>query len=81
MAKTTLASWFHGLNKLIQAILLIIPGVNWFVEVIVRWSAWLKARNTIGLIIAILVTLPSGLLVGWVDAIWVLLFNKLVGEK
>ena len=81
MAKTTLANWFHGLNKIIQVILLLIPFVNYIVEVVVRWSAWLKAKNPLGLIIAIIVTLPSGLIVGWLDAIWVLLFNRLIGEK
>ena len=71
--------WFHKQSKLIQVLLLIIPVVNWFVEIIVRWSAVLKRANILNVVVAIIVTF-GGLLVGWLDAIWVLLFNKLLCE-
>ncbi len=72
-------AWFHKQNKLIQVILLIIPVVNWFVEILVRWSAVLKKGGLISIVLAIIVTF-GGLFIGWVDAIWTLLFNKLLGE-
>ncbi len=72
--------WFHSLNKLIQVILLLIPGVNWIVEIIVRWSAVLRKGGLISIIVAIIVTIPSGIIIGWLDAIWTLLFNKLLFE-
>ncbi|MGN0806669.1 MAG: hypothetical protein ACI4MC_06475 [Candidatus Coproplasma sp.] len=72
--------WFHKQNRLIQVILLLIPVVNWFVEVLVRWSAFLKKSGLIRLIVCIIVTIPSGIIIGWLDAIWTLLFNKLLFE-
>ena len=71
--------WFHSLNKLIQVILLLIPGVNWIVELVIRWSAVLRKGGLISIIVAIVVTF-GGLIIGWVDAIWTLLFNKLLFE-
>ncbi len=72
--------WFHKQSKLVQAILLLIPVVNWFVEVFVRWSAFLKKGGAVRLIVCIIVTLPTGVVLGWLDAIWTLLFNKLLLE-
>ena len=72
--------WFHSQSRLIQAILLLIPVVNWIVEILVRWSAVLKKGGVVRIVVAIIVTLPSGVIVGWLDAIWTLLFNKLVLE-
>ena len=31
-------TWFNKLPRLVQIILLLIPGVNWAVEIVVRWS-------------------------------------------
>ncbi len=69
--------WFKKQDKIIQVLLLLIPVVNWFTEVIVRWSTWLKKGGLIRLIICIVVTIPTGIIIGWLDAIWVILFNKL----
>lgn len=71
---------FHKLNKLIQVILLLIPFVNYITEIVVRWSAFLKKGGLLRLIICIIVTIPTGIIVGWLDCIWVLLFNKLCAE-
>ncbi len=69
-------TWFNKLNRLVQIILLLIPGVNWVVEVIVRWSTWLQRGGIIRLVVSIL-TIPFGIIFGWLDLIWVLLFKKL----
>lgn len=74
-----MSTWFHKQSKLIQVLLLIIPVVNWFTEIIVRWSAVLKKANILNIIVAIIVTF-GGLFIGWLDAIWTLLFNKLICE-
>lgn len=73
-------AWFHKQSKLIQVILLFIPVVNYIVEILVRWSAVLKKGGLIRIVVAILVTIPTGLIIGWVDAVWTLLFNKLLLE-
>ena len=69
--------WFNKLNRFVQLLLLLIPGVNWVVEIIVRWSTFFKRGGILRLIVCILVTIPSGIVFGWIDLIWVLLFKKL----
>ena len=56
-------TWFNKQSRLIQLLLLIIPGVNWVTEIVVRWSTWLKKKGLLRLLICIFV--------------WVLLFKKL----
>ena len=69
--------WFNKQSRLVQLLLLLIPGVNWVTEIVVRWSTFLKKGGLIRLIICILVTIPSGIVFGWIDLVWVLLFKKL----
>ena len=59
-------TWFNRQSRLVQIILLLIPVVNWVVEIIVRWR----------LVICIVVTF-LGLFVGWIDCIWVLVTKHL----
>lgn len=73
-------AWFHKQNKLIQVLLLLIPFVNYIVEILVRWSAFFKKGGVLRLIVCIIVTIPTGIIIGWLDAIWTLLFNKLLAE-
>ncbi len=69
-------TWFNKQSRLIQLLLLLIPGVNWLTEVLVRWSTWMKKGGLLRLIICI-ITIPAGVVFGWIDFIWVLLFKKL----
>ena len=72
-----MAKKFQQLPRLVQFILLLIPGVNWVVEIIVRVSAVIEKcdlRNIIGLILGVCV----GFVFGWVDLVWVLLFKHLI---
>ena len=70
-------TWFNKQSRLVQIILLLIPVVNWVVEIIVRWSTWFKRGGVVRLIICIVVTF-LGIIVGWVDATWCLLFKRLL---
>lgn len=70
-------TWFNKQSRLVQIILLLIPGVNWITEILVRWSTYLKKGGTVRLIISIIVTI-FGLVFGWIDLVWLLLFNKLL---
>ena len=70
------ATWFNRQSRLVQIILLLIPLVNWVVEVIVRWSTFLQKGGTVRLVICIVVTF-LGLFVGWIDCIWVLVTKHL----
>lgn len=69
--------WFNSQSRLVQIILLLIPGINWITEIVVRVSAVLETKsekNLLGLILAIL---PTGNILGWVDLVWVLVYNHL----
>ena len=72
-----MATWFNKQSRLIQIILLLIPVVNWVVEILVRWTAFLKTKSLLTLIVAVLVTF-FGLAFGWIDLIWCLLFKHLI---
>ena len=73
-------TWFHNRSKIVQVILLLLPVVNWFTELLVRWSKYLKNGGALRLLICIFVTIPSGVIIGWLDALWTVLFNKLLCE-
>ena len=69
-------NWFKKQSPLVQILLLIIPVVNWIVEIYVRWSTWLKKGGTARLVICLVVTI-FGIFIGWLDAIWCFLFKRL----
>ena len=69
--------WFKKQSRLVQFLLLIIPFVNWVTELVVRWDTWLKKGGLLRLIICLIVTFGGGLILGYIDLIWVLLFKKL----
>ena len=71
---------FNSLPRLVQILLLLIPGVNWVVEVVVRWSAACTHKDFGHILFALVVTF-IGLVFGWVDVIWCLLFKHLVYAK
>ncbi len=71
-----LNSEFKKLPRLVQILLLLIPGIGWITEIVVRLSAFLNGKATnqiIALILAIFIPIFS-----WIDLIWVILFNKLI---
>lgn len=68
--------WFEKQSRLVQIILLLIPGVNWVIEVLVRWSHALRKKSLLKYIIAIVVTF-AGIVVGWLDVIWCLVFKHM----
>lgn len=69
--------WFEKQSRLVQILLLLIPFVNWIVEVGVRWSHALRKGSLIKYLIAIIVTF-GGLFIGWLDMLWCLLFKHLI---
>ena len=72
--------WFNKQSKLVQILLLLIPGVNWITEVVVRWSVALKKKDLIHVLLALVVTV-GGFAFGWLDLVWVLLFGHLILAK
>lgn len=75
--RRSMEKWFERQSRIVQIILLFIPFVNWVIEVLVRWDHALKRGSLLKYLIAIIVTF-TGLFVGWLDAIWCLLFKHLI---
>ena len=73
--------WFNRQSRLLQLLLLLIPFINWITEILVRWSAFFHKPGVIRLLLAIIVLLPTGIVWGWVDLIWVILFKHLIFAK
>ena len=71
-------SSFKSLPRLVQIILLLIPGVNWFTEVLVRGSAALHGKAYLQIIVLIFAILPTGIMLGWIDLFSCLLQKKLI---
>lgn len=69
--------WFNSQSRLVQIIVLLIPFVNWIVELCVRWGKFLDNKSLFSLIVAVVFTV-GGLFLGYLDLIWVLLFKHLV---
>lgn len=70
---------FKKLPRLIQILLLLIPGVNWITEILVRGSAALNGKALGQIVFLILAIIPvTGVILGWADLIWCLLFKRLI---
>ena len=68
--------WFNSQSRLVQILLLLIPVVNWVTEIIVRVTGVIQKPtlgNILGLIFGIIIPV-----FGWLDLVWVLLFNHLL---
>ncbi len=70
-------TWFNKQSRLVQVILLLIPVVNWITEIVVRWSTFIKKPGVIRLIVCLVVTF-AGIIIGWLDVIWVLITKHLL---
>ena len=69
-------TWFNKLPRLVQIFLFFLSGVKWVVEIIFRWGTFIKKPGGLRLVICLIVTV-FGIVVGWLDMIWCLLFKKL----
>ena len=72
--------FLNSLPRIVQFILLLIPGVNWVVELIVRITAVVEkpkgTHNILGLVLSIIPF--TGTILGYVDLVWVLLYKHLL---
>lgn len=68
--------WFNSLPRLVQLVLLLIPGVNWVVEVIVRVTALIEKPN-LNHLLGFIFGLCIPCIAGWIDFVWCLLFKHL----
>lgn len=73
----TFDKWFESQDKLIKILLLVIPFVNWVVEILVRVSAVLRKNTTLNLV-GLIVFIFGGWVLGFVDLIFVILQGKML---
>lgn len=74
--KMAFDKWFEKQSLLVKVVLMLIPVVNWVLEVLIRASAFLRKNsgvNLIGLIFGIV----GNVIWGWVDLIVLILTGKL----
>jgi hypothetical protein len=80
MPKGAVMTFFNSLPRLVQFILLLIPGVNWVTELIVRITAVIESpkgtHNILGLVLSIIPF--TGVILGYVDLVWVLVNKHLL---
>ena len=69
---------FMELDKIVRLIILFVPFVNWVCEMIIRWTLFAEKKDLGSLIMAIVVTVFFGNIVGIVDAIFTIISDKLV---
>lgn len=74
----SIVNGFKKLPRLVQIILLLIPGINWITEVVVRVSAALHGKAGAQVIFLILAILPTGVILGWADLFSCLFRRKLI---
>lgn len=77
----TFDKWFNKQSRLMQLILLVIPGVNWVVELLVRLSVALRKQDLISILLFIICIPGVGVILGWIDLICILLCNHLFMTK
>ena len=73
--------WFNKQSRLIQLVLLLIPGVNWITELLVRVSRFLRTKDVMDLVVLIVSITPLGVVLGFFDFFCVLLYNHLTFAK
>ena len=75
------AKKFEKLPLLIKVIILLIPVVNWVVEILVRFSSFAKNKDLFNLLGLVLAILPTGNVLGWLDIIWIIFFGRYFLQK
>lgn len=68
---------FNNLPWLVKIILLLIPGVNWITELVVRISAALHGK-ALAQIVMLVLCIPFGVIMGWLDLFSVIFRGKLI---
>lgn len=69
---------FNEFSKIVRIVLLAIPFCNWVVELILRWSLFIEKKDVGSLIVALVATFGFGVVLGWIDAIFTAMEDKIV---
>lgn len=73
---------FNKQSRLVQLLLLLIPGVNWITELLVRLSRCLRTKKSKDVLVLVLAFIPvTGVVLGFLDFFCVLLYKHLAFAK
>lgn len=71
--------WFNSQSMLLKAILLLIPGVNWVVECLIRLSVMLRTKSVVHVVVFLVFLLVGwGWFLGVIDFVYMLLTGHLI---
>lgn len=71
--------WFNKQSVLLKAILLLIPGVNWVMECLIRLSVMLRTKSVVHVVVFLLFLLVGwGWFLGVIDFVYMLLTGHLI---
>ena len=71
--------WFNSQSVLLKAILLLIPGVNWVVECLIRLSVMLRTKSVVHIVVFLVFLFVGwGWFLGVIDFIYMLLTGHLI---
>ena len=74
--------WFNSQSVLLKAILLLVPGVNWVVECLIRLSVMLRTKSVVHVVVFLVFLLVGwGWFLGVIDFIYMLLTGHLILGK
>ena len=78
----TFDKWFNKQSTLVKAILMLIPGVNWIVEILIRLSIMLRTQKTEHILVFVLfVVLGWSWIIAVVDFVYLLWKGPLILGK
>lgn len=78
----TFDKWFNKQSVLLKALLLLIPGVNWVVECLIRLSVMLRTKSVTHVVVFVLFLLVGwGWFLGAIDFVWMLVTGHLFLAK
>lgn len=69
---------FKELSKIYKVAWMIIPVVNYFVEIYTRICAFYRHKNPINFLAIVLFVVPWGIALSYFDFIWILIFDRQV---
>ena len=88
--------WHAKKPWILRIFLLLVPVVNWVLEFCMRWTIVHSQKKMNGgdmsgirrkivyifsLVMGILATLPTAIVLGWIDAVWLLLFRHILALR
>lgn len=75
-----MVKWLKKSSLLLKVILFGIPFINYITEFVLRLCLLLEKPNLKNVLVFILCLVGGGVILGWIDLAWSILFNKFILE-